>query len=138
MPAKRSVYLDHQASTPLLPEAFEAMRPYFTEAYGSASSLHRYGLQVRDAMKGAREKIAALINAESPDDLIFTSNGTEAVNLAIKGFAEANAKKGTHFVVSAIEHPAVLSSLEFLEKHGFTYTKVPVNPIGQINPEDIR
>jgi cysteine desulfurase len=135
---KRSVYLDHQASTPLLPEAFEAMKPYFMEAYGSPSSLHRYGLQVRDGMKTAREQIAAMINAESADDLLFTSGGTESANLAIKGFAEANHKKGNHFVVSATEHPSVLNSLEFLEKHEVTVTKVPVNSIGQVNPEDIR
>jgi cysteine desulfurase len=137
MPA-RNVYLDHQASTPLLPEAFEAMKPYFTEAFGNASSLHRYGLQVREGLKNAREKVAALINAESAEDIIFTSNGTEAVNLAIKGFAEANQKKGNHFVISAVEHPAVINSIEFLEKHGFTCTKVPVNSVGQINPEDVR
>lgn len=135
----KSVYLDHQASTPLLPEAFEAMKPYFMEAYGSPSSLHRFGLRVRDGVKKAREQVATLINAESADDIIFTSGGTEAANLAIKGFADANARKGTHIVWCATEHPSVMNSIEYLEKHhGFTSTKVPVNLIGQINPEDIR
>lgn len=134
----RQVFLDHQSSTPVLPEVFEAMRPYFTEAFGNPSSLHRYGLQVRDALAKARGQYAALINAESADDILFTSGGTEAVNLAVKGVAYANQRKGNHIVVSEVEHPAVLSSLEFLEKQGFTFTKVKVNPEGWMNPDDLR
>ena len=135
---KRSVYLDHQTTTPVLEEALQAMLPYFREAYGSPSSLHRFGLQVREGLQEARVHLAALINAESEEDLIFTSGGTEAANLALKGFAEANHRKGNHFVVSATEHPSVLNSLEFLTKHGFEFTAVPVDPVGRINPEDIR
>jgi cysteine desulfurase len=136
---KRSVYFDHQSTTPVLEEALQAMLPYFREAYGSPSSLHRYGLQVREGIKEARQKLAAMINAESEEDLILTSNGTEASNLAIKGFAEANQKrKGNHFVVSATEHPSVLNSIEFLTKHGFEVTQVPVDREGRINPEDVR
>lgn len=134
----KSVYLDHQAATPLLPEAFEAMTPYLKEAYGNPSSLHRWGLRVRDGIKKAREQVAAMINAESVDDIIFTSGGTESANLAVKGFADANARKGMHIVWAMTEHPSVMNSIEYLEKHGFTSTKVPVNPIGQINPEDVR
>ena len=96
---KRSVYLDHQTTTPVLEEALQAMLPYFREAYGSPSSLHRFGLQVRDGLKTARTQLAAMINADSEEDIIFTSGGTEAANLAIKGFAEANHRKGNHFVV---------------------------------------
>jgi cysteine desulfurase len=136
---KRFVYFDHQATTPVLEEALQAMLPYFREAYGSPSSLHRYGLQVREGLKTAREQLARMINAESEEDLILTSNGTEAANLAIKGFAEANQRtKGNHFVVSATEHPSVLNSIEFLTKHGFTVTQVPVDIIGRVNPEDVR
>jgi cysteine desulfurase len=135
---KRSVYLDHQTTTPVLEEALQAMLPYFREAYGSPSSLHRYGLQVREGLKEAREKIAAMINAESEEDLIFTSGGTESANLAIKGFADANHRKGNHLVISAIEHPSVMNSVEYLTKHGFEVTAVPVDDIGRINPEDIR
>src|SRR5579863_2222770 len=98
---KRSVYLDHQTTTPVLEEVLQAMLPYFREAYGSPSSLHRYGLQVREGLKEAKEQLARMINAESWEDLILTSNGTEAANLAIKGFAEANHRKGNHFVASA-------------------------------------
>jgi cysteine desulfurase len=114
------------------------MRPYFTENFGNPSSLHRYGLQVRDALSKARAQFASLINAESADDILFTSGGTEAVNLAIKGVAYANQRKGNHIVVSEVEHPAVLSSLEFLEKQGFTCTKVKVDAEGWMNPEDLR
>jgi cysteine desulfurase len=135
---KRSVYLDHQATTPVLEEALEAMLPYFRQAYGSPSSLHRYGLQVREGVKEAREKIAKLINAESEEDIIFTSDGAEATNLAIKGFADANKKKGNHFVVSATEHPAVLGSVEYLTKHGYEYTLVPVDTEGRVTPEAVK
>ena len=135
---KRSVYLDHQTTTPVLEEALQAMLPYFREAYGSPSSLHRYGLRVRDGLKTARGQLAAMINAESEEDLIFTSGGTEAANLAIKGFAEANHRKGNHFVVAATEHPSLLNSIEFLTKHGFEATLVPVDNIGRIDPEQIR
>jgi cysteine desulfurase len=134
----RNVFLDHQSTTPVLPEVFEAMRPYFTEVFGNPSSLHRYGLQVRDALAKAREQFAALINAESADDILFTSGGTESVNLAIKGVTYANQRKGNHIVVNETEHPAVLNSIEFLEKQGFTSAKVRVDPAGWINPDDVR
>jgi cysteine desulfurase len=135
---KRSVYLDHQTTTPLLEEALQAMLPYFREAYGSPSSLHRYGLQVREGLKEAKEQLARMINAESWEDLIITSGGTESSNLAIKGFADANHRKGNHIVVSAIEHPSVMNSVEYLTKHGFEVTQVPVDAVGRINPEDVR
>ena len=85
----RHVYMDHQAATPVLPEVFEAMKPFFTESFGSPSSLHRHGLRARDALATARTQVAALIHAESPDDIIFTSSGTESANLAVKGTAYA-------------------------------------------------
>ncbi|KAB2675119.1 MAG: cysteine desulfurase [Verrucomicrobia bacterium] len=130
----RQVYLDHQAATPLLPEAFEAMRPYFTEHFGNASSLHQAGLRVRDALKKARQQMAALVNAESEEDIFFTSDGTESSNLAIKGVAYANERKGKHLVVSATEHPSVMNSVEFLEKQGWTCTRVPVDAAGLVDP----
>lgn len=133
-----SVYLDHQAATPLLPEAFEAMRPFFSEAFGSASSLHQHGLRARDALAKAREQMAAFIHAESPDDIIFTSDGTESANLAVKGVAYANQRRGNHIIVSATEHPAVLGSVEFLQKQGFHCTKVKVDAEGIVNPEDVK
>src|ERR1700761_2013158 len=136
---KRSVYLDNQTTTRPLKEVVQAMIPYLEEDFGSPSSLHRFGLKAREAIKESREKFAKMINAESEEDIIFTSGGTEAANLAIKGFADANLRqKGNHIVTSAIEHPAVMNSLEYLTKHGFEITQVPVDTIGRINPEDVR
>jgi cysteine desulfurase len=134
MPA---IFLDHQSSTALLPEALEAMRPFWSEHYGTPSSLHQEGLSARKAVGKAREQLAALIHAESPDDLILTSGGTEAANLAVKGVAWANARRGRHIVVSAVEHPSVLNSVEFLEKQGFTATRVAVDRFGWIDPRAI-
>ncbi|MEO7677537.1 MAG: aminotransferase class V-fold PLP-dependent enzyme, partial [Verrucomicrobiota bacterium] len=95
----RNVYLDHQSTTPLAPEVFEAMKPYFMEAFGNPSSLHQHGLRVRDAIAKARTQIATLINAESPEEIFFTSDGTESANLAVKGVAYANQRKGNHLVI---------------------------------------
>jgi len=134
----RQVYLDHLSATPLLPEAFEAMKPYFTEAFGNASSLHQHGLRVRDAMARARTQMAALVNAESADDIFFTSSGTESVNLAVKGVAYANRRRGQHIVWSEVEHPAVMNSVEFLEKEGFTHTRVPVDRHGRVLVDKLR
>jgi cysteine desulfurase len=134
----RQVYLDHLSSTPVLPEVFEAMRPYFMDAFGNASSLHQHGLRVRDALAKARTLVGALIHAESADEIFFTSCGTESVNLAIKGVAYANRRRGTHIVWSAVEHPAVVNSIEFLEKEGFTHTAVPVDAEGRVDLERLR
>jgi cysteine desulfurase len=133
-----SVYLDHQAATPVLAEAFEAMRPFFDTQFGNASSLHSHGLRARDAMAKAREQVATFINAESPENIIFTSDGTESANLAIKGVAYANQKRGNHIVISAIEHPAVLRSVEFLETQGFTATRVSVDANGLVDANEVR
>src|SRR6266700_4767401 len=129
------VFLDHQATTPVLPAVFEAMKPFFSEACGSPSSLHELGLRARDALARARAQVASLINAESPDAILFTSGGTESANLAVKGVAYASRRKGNHIIVSAIEHPAVLNSVEFLEAEGFTCTRVPVDATGWVDPE---
>lgn len=134
---KRQIYLDQQAATPVLPEALEAMLPFFRADFGNASSLHHHGVNARDALARAREQFARLLNAELPEEIIFTSGGTEAVNLAIKGCALANERHGKHFVVSAIEHPAVLNSLAALERRGFTHTRAPVDAHGFVNPADV-
>jgi cysteine desulfurase len=134
----RQVYLDHQSATPVLPEVFAAMRPFFAEAFGNPSSLHQYGLRAREAVAAARAQTAALIHAESPEDIIFTSDGTESANLAVKGAALASQRRGNHIVISQTEHPAVIHSTEFLEKHGFTCTRVKVDRQGFIDPADVR
>ncbi len=114
------------------------MRPFFTEGFRYPSSLHQHGLRARDAIAAARAHIGQLINAESPEDIIFTSDGTESANLAIKGSAWANRRKGNHVILSAIEHPSVLNSVSFLEKHGFASTRVEVDAEGKIDPAKVR
>ena len=121
----------------MLPEVFEEMKPFFLEAYGNPSSLHQHGLRVRDALKTARQRVAAMIHAESEEEIFFTSDGTESANLAIKGVAYANERRGKHLVVSAIEHPSVMQSVEFLEKQGWTCSRIPVDPQGRVNPADV-
>ena len=133
----RQVYLDHQSATPVLPEVLEAMKPFFSGAFGNPSSLHRHGLLARDAVDRARAQVAAFINAEAPEEIIFTSDGTESSNLAIKGAAAAYQRDGNHIVISAAEHPAVMASVEFLEARGFACTRVPVDACGTIDPAAI-
>jgi cysteine desulfurase len=133
-----TIYLDHQASTPVLPEVLAAMQPWFAEAFGSPSSVHGHGLRARDALQKAREQVAALINAESPEDIIFTSGATESANLAVKGTAWANQRRGKHIVLSSIEHPAVTNSVEFLQTLGFSSTTVKVDADGIVDPNAIR
>ncbi len=128
------VYFDHQAATPLLAEAEEAMRPFLRERFGNPSALHRDGIVVRDAIGKSREQCAALLNAESADNIILTSSGTEAINLAIKGTALANQRRGRHIIYSAAEQPAVTGSIAWLESIGFTSTRVPVTSDGWIDP----
>jgi cysteine desulfurase len=134
----RHVYLDHQSATPLLPEALEAMQPFFSGSFGNPSSPHQHGLRAREALDSARAQIAGFIHAESPRDIIFTSDGTESANLAIQGTCRARQRHGNHLVLGAIEHPAVLDSAAFLEKHGFTSTRVPVDSQGFMDPEAVR
>ena len=133
----KKVYLDNTATTPVLPEVRDAMLPYLTEAFGNPSCLHEWGDIPRDAMEKARGQVAELIGA-NPEEIIFTSCGTEANNFAIKGLAMAQQKKGKHVVVSAIEHFSVLNSAKTLEKWGFEYSTVPVDKYGIVDPEDVR
>ena len=135
---KRQIYLDHQAATPVLPEALDAMLPFFRGDFGNPASPHHLGLNARDALARAREQFAALLNAELPEEIIFTSGGTEAVNLAIKGGALANERHGKHIVVSDIEHPAVLNSVAALARAGFTCTRVKVDATGWVDPAAVR
>lgn len=131
------VYLDHYAATPVLDEVAEAMRPYLSREFGNPSSLHSRGDAAREALDEARERVAALISAE-PDEIIFTSGGTEANNLAVKGIALAARKKGNHVVVSAVEHFSVLHAARTLEKFGFDVAEVGVDEHGMVDPEAVR
>lgn len=132
----KKTYMDHAATTPTDVEVVKAMEPYFSLKYGNPNSIHSFGQEAREAVEEAREKIAHLIGANS-SEIIFTAGGTEADNYAIKGIAWANQKKGNHIITSKIEHHAVLHSCQFLEKHGFKITYLPVDKYGLIDPEDV-
>jgi cysteine desulfurase len=129
----RRVYLDNNATTPLLPEVFEAMRPYFAEHFGNASSIHHHGQETRAAVERSRESVATLLGCR-PSEVVFTSGGTEADNLALFGLL----KPGDHAITSTIEHHAVLNSFKHLETMGCEITYVPVDNRGLVDPEDIR
>jgi cysteine desulfurase len=134
----RKVYLDHSATSPVLPAVRDAMLPYLGDLFGNPSSLHDWGDPARDAVETAREQVAALIGAGMPEEVIFTSSGTESNNFAIKGLALAQQSKGKHIIISAIEHFSVMNAAKFMEKLGFELTLVPVDQYGQVNPEDIK
>ena len=133
----RRVYLDNAATTPLLPEVREAMMPYLGELFANPSSLHDWGDAAREAIEVARARVAQLIGA-SAEEIIFTGNGTESNNFAIKGLALAQQAKGKHVVVSVIEHFSVLHSARTLEKWGFELTLIPVDKHGVVDPDDVR
>lgn len=135
--AQRQVYLDHSATTPVRPEVLAAMLPYFAGKFGNASSIHRWGYEAREAINDAREKVASLIGA-SPSEILFTSGGTEADNLAIRGVAHARKSRGNHLITSQIEHHAVLHTFEVLQKEGFEVTFLPCDKYGLIDPDDVR
>ena len=129
MVAMRRVYLDNNATTPVLPEVFEAMRPFYLEQFGNASSIHHYGQHARAAVEKARASVAALVNAR-PAEIVFTSGGTEADNLGIFGLVQ----RGDHVITSTIEHSAVMNSCKRLEQMGCEVTYVPVNAAAKSMP----
>lgn len=129
----RRVYLDNNASTPVLPEVLEAMRPYFGEHFGNASSIHHHGQETRAAVERARESVARLLGCR-PSEIVFTSGGTEGDNLAIFGIAG----DGDHVITSTVEHHAVLNACKHLEALGCELTYVPVDGRGLIDPDDVR
>ncbi len=131
------VYLDNGATTMVAKEVLNVMQPYFTKRYGNASSLHSFGQEAQHALDKARETIAKLINAE-PEEVIFTSGGTESDNLAIKGIAYANKDKGNHIITTNFEHHAVEEACKSLEKEGFNVTWLDVTKEGFVKPEDVK
>ncbi len=132
----RRVYLDHAATTPALPEVVDAMQPYLTDRFGNPSSLHDEGQEAADGVTEARARAAKLIGC-LPEEIIFTSCGTEANNLAVKGLAWARQKKGKHIITSEIEHFSVLHAARTLEKMGFDVTQVPVDGNGLVDPGEV-
>jgi cysteine desulfurase len=131
-----AIYLDHAATSPLRPEVLDAMLPYLTEHHGNPSSIHASGRRARQGLDEAREEIAAAIGAK-PREIVFTSGGTEADNLAVKGIAWAGSGRGRHVVTSAVEHKAVLNSCAMLERHGFRVSYLPVDRFGRVDPADV-
>lgn len=129
----RRVYMDANATTPLLPEVLDAMRPYFIEHFGNASSIHQQGQQARAAVEQARESVAALINCRAAE-IVFTSGGTESDNMALFGLVQP----GDHLITSSIEHHAVLHAAEKLRDRGAEVTFLPVSSDGVVNPQDVR
>ncbi len=128
------IYLDHAATTPVRPEVFEAMQPFFSEHFGNPSSLYGLAQEARDAVAESRERVAAVLNCRT-SEVVFTGNGTESNNTAIKGVASAMREKGRHIITSAVEHHAVLHPAEQLEKDGFEVTVLPVDEFGRVSPQ---
>ena len=124
--------MDNAATTPLDEKVLEAMLPFFREKYGNASSIHEMGREAREAVEKAREIIAERLNAE-PNEIVFTSGGTEANNLAIKGIALANKDKGKHIITQVTEHACVLNACRWLEKLGYEVTYLPVDKLSLIH-----
>lgn len=131
----KRIYMDHAATTPVAEEVVKAMLPYFAEHFGNASSIHSFGQEAKAALENSRKIIAKSINAK-PEEIIFTSGGTESDNMTIKEIAFTNKNKN-HIITSAIEHHAVLHTCEFLEKQGFKVTYLPVDRYGLVNPTDV-
>jgi len=132
----RKVYLDHASGTPIHPQVREEMLPYLKEIFGNPSSLHQFGQESASAIEKARQRVAELIGAE-PEEIIFTGNGSEANNFALKGIALAHQKRGKHLIVSSIEHFSVLHSAKTLEKWGFKVTYLPVDQYGLVDPAEV-
>ncbi|MDO8536223.1 MAG: cysteine desulfurase NifS [Candidatus Omnitrophota bacterium] len=134
----RRVYLDNNATTRMREEVLEAMLPYSQDVYGNASRIHQFGRLARKAVDEARVRVAELLGAASPEEVIFTSGGTESDNFAIKGVAHALKSKGNHIITTAIEHHAVLNTCKFLEKEGCKVTYLGVDKYGTINLEELK
>lgn len=131
------IYLDYAATTPCDPEVTKAMEPFFFEKFGNPSSIHTFGQEAKKAIEDAREKVAAFLGAK-PEEIVFTSGGTESNNFAIEGVAFAKQDKGNHIIISAIEHHAVTEPGKFLEKKGFQVTYLGVDKDGLILPGDVK
>jgi cysteine desulfurase len=131
------IYLDHAATTPVAPEVAQAMLAYMTQNYGNASSLHSFGQEAKGAVEKARDQAASIIGAK-PEEIVFTSGGTESDNFVLKGVALARKDKGNHIITSAIEHHAVLETCKFLETQGFSVTYLGVDEYGLVNPDDVK
>ncbi|MBP3284063.1 MAG: cysteine desulfurase NifS [Clostridia bacterium] len=134
---ERNVYLDHAATTYVKKEVLEEMMPYFTQSFGNPSSIYKLGQENRKAVDLAKERIAKAIGA-TPSEIYFTAGGCEADNWVIKGIASANQKKGNHIITTSIEHPAIMNSCKYLEKHGFEVTYLGVDEDGKVRLDELK
>jgi len=133
------IYLDHAGTTPAHPKVIAAMKPFFREKFGNPASMHSFGQEAAQAASEARESVAKLLEAAAPEEIVFTSGGTESDNTAVMGTFFAKQKKGNHIITSAIEHHAVLHTCHFLEKQGLAQvTCLPVDSTGLVDPEDVK
>src|SRR5450830_786611 len=128
-----AIYLDHAATTPLRREALEAMLPFLTDDFGNASSLHSFGRRARAGLDEAHEGVAKALGA-TPREIVFTSGGTDANNLAVKGAAWAGKSRGHRIITTTVEHHSVGHTVRYLEKFGFECVEVPVDRYGRVNP----
>ena len=129
----KRIYMDHSATTPLDARVLQAMLPFFSEKFGNASSLHSFGLEAKEALEDSRERVAKLLGAD-PEEIVFTSGGTESDNLALKGTARRNRELGRHIITTQMEHPAILETCRKLEKEGYEVTYLPVTSEGLVEP----
>lgn len=132
-----SIYFDHSGTTPVHPAVAEEMYRYITgDSFGNPSSIHKYGLRIREDLTEARKKVAQALGADV-DEIVFTSGGTESDNMAIQGAAQVNKNKGNHIITSAVEHHAVLNTVKALGKTGFDITILPVDQYGMVSIDDV-
>jgi len=136
MRKNKKIYLDYAATTPADPRVLKVMLPYFSEKFGNTMSLSSFGQEAKEALEESREQVVSLMGAK-PKEIIFTSSATESNNLALKGVALANRKRGRHIVISQIEHSSIMECAKWLEKEGFEITRLPVNKYGQVFPKDV-
>jgi cysteine desulfurase len=133
----KKIYFDNAASTPVDERVLEEMKPYFSEKFGNASSLHDFGIEAKEALERARERLSEVLQCE-PEEIYFTSGGTESNNLALRGVMEANKDKGNHLIVSAVEHPCIMQTAKYLESKGFKVTYLPVDEFGRVAFDDLK
>jgi cysteine desulfurase len=127
----------YAATTPVHPDVVKAMVPYFSEIFGNPSSIHSCGQEAKTAVEASRTKLAQFIGAK-PEEIVFTSGGTESDNFAIKGVAYANKSRGNHIITSRVEHHAVLEPCHFMEKQGFKVSYLPVDKYGLVDPDEVK
>lgn len=133
----KTIYLDHNATTPIDPEVLQEMLPYLKKHFGNPSSSHPLGKKAKEGVERARERVARLLGG-SVEEIVFTSGGSEANNMALKGVAETLAGRGNHLITSQIEHPAIINPCRYLERKGFKVTYLPVDQYGMVDPDDVK